>query len=63
MLLVRIDYSVLCACALSIPHPITFGQKIDRVKYMKIVCLNVCGLRGTEVDYKARLSTLCVFII
>ena len=28
MLLARINYSVLCACAQSIPRPITFGKKI-----------------------------------
>ena len=27
MLRVKFIYSVLCACAVSIPHPITFGQK------------------------------------
>ena len=53
MLLVRINWSLLCACALRIPPPITLVKKIDRVKYMKIHYLNdfndlnVCGSQGS----------------
>ena len=45
MLLVRIKYSVLCACVLSIPHPITFGQKNRSCKVYKNTLPCVCDCK------------------
>ena len=51
MLIVRINYSMLCACALSIPHPITFGKKNRSFKVYENTFLTYLGLKGAEVDY------------
>ena len=47
ILLVRIKCSVLCACAIRIPHPVTLVKKIDHVKYMKIPCVKACATGGS----------------
>ena len=47
LLLVRTHYSVLCARALSITHPITFGHKVDHIKHIKTLFSNVRSTEGS----------------